>query len=187
MANIRADIWIYPLKHCGFSKADCKKIRLELLRLGSANQELPIFSQLANEPVFTPNISKPHVAHQPVPGAGPQGDGAGRVAGAGSAEHRRLQHLPAIPWPEGEKSRVPRPTRGAKACRAAKDPQITLPHARQGLLPELSVLSNQSPLTGWQRGTKPTGMILKVSRYKRPGAEEPSALTTTTACQVISK
>ncbi|XP_005043974.2 PREDICTED: G-protein coupled receptor 6 [Ficedula albicollis] len=57
-----------------WDETDCKKIRLELQRLGSANQELSIFSHLANELIFSPNISKPHLAHQPVPGAGSQGD-----------------------------------------------------------------------------------------------------------------
>lgn len=90
MDDIRADLWVYLLKLWGFfPKQTAKNIRLELLRLGSANQELSIFPQLANEPVFTPNISKPHLARWPVPGAGSQGDEqwAGRVAGAGSAEH----------------------------------------------------------------------------------------------------
>lgn len=107
------------------------------------------------------------------------------LAGADSAEHWHLQHLPLIP---GLREKNPRPTDPPEEQRLAGQLRIPKSHSpwQTGFAPELSVLSDQSPLTGWQRGTKPMGTSLKVSWYRRPGGEEPSALTTTTTCQLTS-
>jgi len=91
---------------------------------GGVNQELAIFSQLVNEPIFTSNISKTHLACQPAPGAGSQGEQrqAGRVAGGGSTKRLPFQHLSVVHQRGGEKTPFPKPTEGAEACRAAEDP-----------------------------------------------------------------
>lgn len=142
MASIRADLWIYPLKlWVFFPKADCKKIRLELLTPGSANQELSIFSQLANEPIFTPNISKPHLCLGLVPKEMSSGL-------AGWQEHAVLSIITSQ-WSTGLREKNPRITRGAEACRAAKDAKITLLHARQGLL--LNCLCFQIRMAKWHK------------------------------------
>lgn len=163
MASIRADLWIYPLKLWGFfPKADCKKFRLELLRPGSTNQELSIFSQLANEPIFTPNISKPH----PCLGLVPKEMSSGL---AGWQEHEVLSIITSQ-WSIGLREKNPRITRGAEACRAVKDAKITLLHARQGLL--LNCLCFQIKMAKWHKtkrhGTKGHVVVKNPLRWALP-------------------
>lgn len=89
----------------------------------------------------------------------------------------------------GLREKSPRPPDPPEEERLAGQLRIPRSHSpcQAGFATELSVLSNQSPLTGWQRGAQSMGTVLKVLWYERPGSEEPSAFTTPTDCQVIRK
>lgn len=136
MASIRADLWIYPLKLWGFfPKEDCKKIRLELLRPGSANQELSIFSQLANEPIFTPNISKPHLCLGLVPKEMSSGL-------AGWQEHAVLSIITSQ-WSIGLREKKSQNHPRSRGLQGSERCQNHTPPCQAGFASELPVLSNQ--------------------------------------------